>query len=97
MDIGRLRHYVTLDDPVPDGTPVTFTPSVVKAAVEPGAPGSFDEQRVSYRVVIRYHPQVTFNTRITLESGAQLLVKGIQNVEMKNRVLELLCEEVQTP
>jgi hypothetical protein len=97
MDVGMLRHTVTLDDPVPDGTPVTFVPSGVKCSLERGAPGSFDEQKVTYQVRMRYHPQITFNTRITTEDGRQLFVRGIQNVDMKNVELLLLCEEVQTP
>lgn len=92
----KLRHLVTLSDPVPDGSPVTFTPSTVWAAIEPTPPGSFDEQRTTHIVTMRYHAQVTFNTQITHESRA-LMVKGIQRVEEKKDELVLLCEEVKTP
>lgn len=96
VKFGELRHRVTLDDPVPDGTPVVFVPSEVWASIEPGSPGAFDEQKVTHRVEIRYHPQVTFNTRITHRSR-QLFVRGIQNVDERNERQILYCEEVVTP
>jgi len=96
MIAGDLRHRVTLDDPVEDGTPVVFNPSVVFAAIRPVAPGAFDEQKTTHLVTIRYHAQVTFNTRIT-HAGRHLYVRGIQNVDERNTDLVLLCEEVKTP
>jgi len=92
----KFRHWVTLSDPVPDGTPVTFDPSGVWASVEPQPPGSFDERRTSHIVTMWYHPQVTFNTMITHE-GRELFVKGIQDVDEQHIELVLFCEEVKTP
>lgn len=101
LNPSKYRHWVDLDDPVEDGTPVVFEPARVKAAIEPLAPGSFDEERTSLQVTMRYHPQVTFNTRLrfTDRSGLahQIFVRGIQNVQMLNRELVLFCEEVLTP
>jgi hypothetical protein len=97
MRIGALRHRVVLDDPVPDGTQPAFAPRTVSASLEPGSPGAFDEQRVTYFVRMRYHPQVTMNTRVTTQDGRQLFVRGIQNVDNRNIELVLLCQEVQTP
>jgi head-tail adaptor len=96
MNPGALRHYVRLDDPVEDGTPVVFNPDYVWASILPAAPGAFDENKTTHIVTMRYHPQVTFNTRI-LHRDRQLFVRGIQNVEERNLELVLLCEEVKTP
>lgn len=97
MDVGLLRHRVTLDEPVPDGTPVTFSPSAVMVSLEPQEPSPFSDSKVTYRVRMRYHPQITVHTRLTTELGQQLWVRGYQNVEMKNRELVLDCEEADTP
>lgn len=98
---GTYRHWVTLDDPVVDGTPNTFAPSRVKCAIRPSSPGAFDEQKVTHLVEMRFDPRITFNTRIrhTDTQGAEheLFVKGIQNVDNRDRYLVLLCEEVMTP
>jgi hypothetical protein len=98
---GTYRHWVTLDDPVVDGTPVTVSPARVKCAIRPSTPGAFDEDKVTYIVEMRFHPQVTFNTRLThidsRDVEHQLFVRGIQNVDMRDRHLVLLCEEVMTP
>lgn len=98
---GMYRHWVDLDDPVVDGTPVVFNPSRVKCAIRPSTPGSFDEQKVTHLVEMRFHPQITFNTRIThLDSQGvehELFVRGIQNVDFGDTYVVLLCEEVMTP
>lgn len=98
---GAWRHWVTLDDPVVDGTPVTISPNRWKCSIRPSAPGGFGEQKVTYEVQGRYHPQITFNTRITFVDASglehQLFVRGLQNVDMRNWYLVLDCEEVMTP
>jgi len=101
VDTSTYRHWVDLDDPVDDGTPVVFSPSRVKCAIEPSAPSTIDENHVTHLVQMRYHPQVTFNTRITFvdKQGLthRLFVRGYQNRFMESRELALLCEEVLTP
>lgn len=98
---GSYRQWVTLDDPIVDATPVTFSPNRVKCSIQPSSPSAFDENKVTYMVQMRFHPQVTFNTRVTYVDrqnvSHELFVRGIQNVEMQGRHLVLLCEEVQTP
>jgi head-tail adaptor len=93
---GDYRHWVDLDDPVPDGSPVTFSPARIKAAIKPVSPGAFDEQKVTDIVEVRYHPQITFNTRL-IHRGRSLYVRGIQNHDERGRYMTLLCEEVVTP
>lgn len=94
---GRWRHWVDLDDPSPD-TARTISPARVKCSIRPSQPGAFDEEKVTHIVETRYHPQITFNTRITHTDSQgtehELFVKGIQNVEYGDRYLTLLCEEV---
>ncbi len=96
LNINKYQHWVDLDDPILDGTPVVFSPSRWKAAIHPQSPGAFDEQKTTHLVEMPYHAQVTFNTRITFRER-QLFVRGIQNVDEENRELVLLCEEVKTP
>jgi hypothetical protein len=96
IDPSVLRHWVDLTDPVPDGTPVVFSPARVKVSIRPVQPGAFDEQKVTHIVELRYHSQITFNTRI-VHRDRSLYVRGIQNVDEENRWMTLLCEEVVTP
>lgn len=95
MRAGDLRHWVDLDE-IPDGTPTTMVPARVPCAIRPAAPTAFDENKVTHIVEMRYHPQITFNTRIT-HRDRQLFVRGVQNVNERNEWLVLLCEEVVTP
>lgn len=98
---GKYRHWVDLDDPIEDGTPVVFAPSRVKCAITPLSPTAFDEQKTTHQVEMRFHPQVTFNTRIKFTDRRgfvhDIFVRGIQVVENLERQMVLLCEEVVTP
>lgn len=97
VNFRSLRHWVTLEDGVVDHDPATvYSPAQIRAAIQPSAPGAFDEQKVTHHVTVRYHPQISFNTRIR-HDGRSLYVRGIQNVDERNRVQMLLCEEVVTP
>lgn len=91
-----LRQWVTLDDHVEDGTPVVFRPNRMACAIQPDSASSFDEDRKGHLVWMRYHPQVTTNTRLTYGTR-ELAVRGIRNVDERNEWLELRCEEVVTP
>ena len=64
MTAGELRNWVTLSDPVEDGTPVVFSPDRVPAAILETPPSSFDEQKNTMSIWIKFHPQVPTNTRI---------------------------------
>lgn len=97
---GKRTVLLTLDDPVPDGTPVVFNPARVYGAVQPSAPGPTDEGGVSLIVTIPFHRQVTTNTRLWHERHGvrhQLVVRGVQNPDLADRELVLYCEEVLTP
>lgn len=96
MNAGALRHYVKLENPVEHEPAVLLIPGYVWAEVAPTSPGALDERKTTHQVRMRYHPQVTFNTRIT-HRGRFLYVRGIQNIEERNTELVLYCEEVQTP
>lgn len=97
MNPGLLKHYVTLDDPVEDGTPVTFRPNKVWCSLQ--STGESEERVVVWTVGLRYHSQITFNTRLRLENGRQLWVRGITNYgdADRSRWMTLRCEEVLTP
>lgn len=94
---GRFNVWATLDDPVVDGTPVTFAPARVKGQLL--SSGFSGESVTEWRFVTRYHPQITFNTRITLDDGRQLFVRGIQNAGNSDRTgfVDLTLQEVLTP
>lgn len=95
----RKCHYVALQKPKPEDADEDVAPDMVFAAIEPAAPGAFDEEKITHIVTIDYHPDVTLNTRVVLpDDGDRMLwVKGIQDVEMRHIELRLLCEEVLTP
>lgn len=103
MTAGDLRDWVTLSDPVEDGTPVVFWPDRVPAAIVEGPPGSFDEQKNTITIWLRFHPQVTTNTKIEWRDyrrsiDRHVTVRGFRDVRENGNVwLECLCEEVRTP
>ena len=97
MNPGLLDQWVTLDDPIVDGTTPVYAPRRVKAQVR--SVGSSTELGMSWSVVLRYHPQLTFNTRITLDDGRQMAVQEIDNTGNADRsgFMTVRCGEVQTP
>lgn len=96
LNPGRYTQFVTLDDPVPDGTVVTFAPARIKVSM---LNSGSSEKIVSWQVEGRYHPQVTMNTRMTLDDGRQLFVRAHDNIGnvTRSNVMRLVCEEVVTP
>lgn len=99
MRPGLLNKWVTLSrspqtTPDNDGFFEALSPAGVWAKVDPYQPWEADGQRMqSLTVIIRYHPQVTLDTRI-LYGTRELFVKGVQNIDEKNTWLRLYCEEV---
>lgn len=104
MRVGRLNHRVTLwrgplltDDA--DGYLEPLTPRVWWISIEPLAPQE-DIRMTASLVVMRYHPQVTVDTRIIegddprAAGVRQLIVKGLQDTNDAHIELRLLCEEV---
>jgi SPP1 family predicted phage head-tail adaptor len=85
MDIGKLRHRVTLatpGDPVPDGdggATVTWTTLAARraASVQPATAHALErlmakttETIATHIVTVRYLPGVTTKTRVTFHDGA---------------------------
>ena len=109
MNVGTLRHRVSLENPgvaVPDGdggytqVNVPLSPSEVWADIRPAT--ARDLERVtsgtvmasaSHIVTIRYHAGVTTQTRILFGSRV-LAVTGVQNPEERNIALVLTAEEM---
>jgi hypothetical protein len=93
--------WVDLDQGEGDAPPLVYTPSRIHVDLMPDAPTVIDEHRVSSIVETRFHPQISFNTRLTYVDRHnvthRLYVKGIQDIAAKNHRLRLLCEEVVTP
>ena len=99
MRPGLLNKQVTLsrspqesgDD---DGFFEPLDPETVWAGIEPFDASVSDSTRThASRVTIRYHPQVTLDTRI-LYGTRELFVRGVQNIGEKNHEMVLFCEEV---
>lgn len=102
---GRYNKWVTLsqspqvtDDS--DGFFQALDPEGTWAAIRPQL--SANGRTIDHVVEMRHHPQVTVDTRIVYEDPSkpigkttrQLFVKGVQNIEERNDVLVLLCEEI---
>ncbi len=84
-----------------DGFFEALSPSTAWCAIQPLDPSSIgDGTRLQvHRVTMRYHPQVTVDTRLVyadpvLNRDRELFVKGVQNLGDANRELVLFCEEV---
>ena len=107
MDIGSLRHRVTLANPtttvdLDGGYTEAWTlldPAVVWASIEPATPGRIErlmagtvDANTTHIVVIRYHSGVTIRTRIVF-ANRTLNVVGLQNPFERNEVLYLACVE----
>lgn len=104
MRNGDCNKWVTLsrwpaDDDLARGA--DLTPSGIWAAIEPSSPGdSMADRSITHTVRMRFHPQVTMDTRIEyadprLNRTRSLFVRGVQSVNEAGDELRLLCEEVQ--
>lgn len=108
MDIGAIRHRVTLKNssPVPDGdggfTEVltTLTPATVWASIAPATARDLErvvagtvESAATHLVRVRYHPGITTKTRL-LYGSRMLNVTSVQNTDERKIELVLVCEEV---
>lgn len=104
---GALRHRLTIqaENPTADGgggqgadpwaDPVTV--ATVWGRVEPlkGRERMQAMQlrgQVSHRVTIRHRPGITAQMRVLFD-GRAFNIRAVVNVEERNRILELLCEE----
>lgn len=109
MNAGELRHWVTLQNPgaeVPDSeggftvTNVDLTPAQVYASIQPATArnlerivANVEQSKASHIITIRYHPEVTTETRVVY--GDRIFqVTGIQNPDERNIALLLACEEI---
>lgn len=99
MRPGKFDKFVTLSraPQTPgdsDGFFEALSPATAWVALEPLQPFESDGTRTQgFYVSMRYHDGVTVDTRIVYGSR-EFYVKGVQNVNEKNRELRLYCEEV---
>lgn len=110
MTIGEQRHLVTLQTPTAvvatsEGGSTqlwaNLSPAHVYAAIRPATARELErttagttQSTATHIVTLRYHPQVTTQTRILFGSRV-LLVTGVSNVEERNRQLILTCVEIE--
>jgi len=102
---GLMNRLVSLSRS-PQTTPDTngfyeaLSPATAWCAIEPlDAAGSDGTRTQMHRVTMRFHAQVTVDTRLVYADPAlgrdrQLFVRGAQNLQDGNRELVLFCEEV---
>lgn len=81
-----------------EGTPLS--PSGIWAAIEPLPPGTGEGRTTTHLVRMRFHPEVTLDTKIAYEDARigrtrTLYVRGFQSVSEAGDELRLLAEEVQ--
>lgn len=94
------RVFVWLDKPPLEDQLAgkSLDPDHAYVAIDPAPPGPYDENKITHIVRMDFHPDLTLNTRLTLDcDGRQLWVRGIQDMDFRHIELTLLCEEVLTP
>lgn len=101
--VGEMKHRITIETPTrsTDGiggftsTWATFASawaSITPVAAREDFHASRLEHRVTHKIMIRYVASVTSNMRVVFGSRT-FQIKGIKNLEERNRFLELKCEE----
>lgn len=97
LNPGVLTTWVTLDDDMQDGTTPTYEPRRVKVGLQ--GTSAIEGSTGTWAVTLRYHPQITLNTRITLDDGTEMYVRGVGNQQNADRSnwMTLQCEEAETP
>ena len=98
MRAGELKQWVTLwaapdSTPDSDGFFEALSPPGCWAGIQPLPPGRSEDRILAHAVTMRYHPQVTVDTRL-LFGTRELFVKGVQDVGEQHAELHLYCEEV---
>lgn len=110
MDVGDLIHLVTLENPgpaVPDGdggytqTWQTLSPPMMWSSIKQASSRDLERtvsstvlSTATHIVKMRYHPEVTTQTRLTTPDGAYLNVVSVDDVERRHVELILACVEV---
>jgi head-tail adaptor len=105
INAGRMNRYVSLSQKPQvtndaDGYWEPLNPTNAWCRLQPVPPGTGDGRAILHQVTMRFHPQVTMDTKLTyydevLLRDRDLLVMGVQNVDDRNAELQLLCEEIQ--
>jgi head-tail adaptor len=110
VDVGSLRHLVTLENPgaaLPDGDGgftlawTALDPPQVWASIKPATARDLEravagtvQASASHLVTLRYVNGVSTKTRLVF--GTRIFaVQGVHNVDERNRELVLACAEVE--
>jgi len=103
MRAGPCNKWVTLarwpdTDTESRGTPLD--PEGVWAAIEPFPPGDSGGRAITHTVRLRYHPEVTLDTRVSyadarINRTRLMYVRGVQNVDERGDEMRLLVEEIE--
>jgi SPP1 family predicted phage head-tail adaptor len=105
---GQLRHLVTVQNPTRTATasggyteswtsaePMTAWVHVAPVAgVTEGVSAQVERAAITHEVTARYHSGITQRSRLAFGSR-YLYVRGIQNLDERNQVMVLACEERQ--
>lgn len=106
LSAGQLRHPLTLQNPTVSGesaggyseTWANASPATLWCQVSPasgateGVSNNAERAPITHDVICRYHASLTAKSRLVFGSR-YLYVRGIANVDERNRVLQLACEE----
>lgn len=108
MDLGPLRHVVTLENPgtpIPDGdggfteTWMALSPSTMQASIQPATDRVLEritsgtvESMATHVVTMRYHAGVTTKTRLTWE-GRTFAVTGVRDPDLRHIQTIAICVE----
>jgi hypothetical protein len=97
LNPGALTTWVSLENNVPDGTPVTFSPSRVKVGITGAVQATVST--CTYDVALRYHDQITTDACLVMDSGLRLYVRELTNKGNVDRTgwMTLRCEDADTP
>jgi head-tail adaptor len=102
MRAGACNKWVQLakGPQVAGGPFAPLSPEGSWAAIEPLAPGGADDRSLTHIVRMRYHPEVTFDTRVAYADARKnrtryLFVRGVQTVNEAGDEMVLLAEEVE--
>lgn len=98
--LGRMNKWVTLAnkqaEPSEDFT--ALDPEGCWAALSPQLSVGDTSRSIQHVVEMRWHPDVSLDTRIVYEPGdgrrLALYVRAVQNLDMDDDMLRLLCEEI---
>lgn len=101
MNIGRMRHKITIMQPggrAQDGTDLASVPFVTRFAQISSLQGNEllkaqqIVENVTHKIVMRYYPGVNSSMTVSY-NGRTFVIQAVLNPDERTRELDLLCVE----